>query len=153
MENIKTNTLTSARRGLDNTSSKILHEIYCAYPKEIPLKEISKKLEVVERTIQSSIKKINQYGVPIEYKINKNKEKIIRANIKEPISWILKEKIAAENMLSLFESIELNGNEVANNKKIINKRIYTEYLNSLNELFDKWSSLRLFEKLDQPTSK
>ena len=153
MENIKTNTLTSARRGLDNTSSKILHEIYCAYPKEISLKEISKKLEVVERTIQSSIKKINQYGVPIEYKINKNKEKIIRANIKEPISWILKEKIAAENMLSLFESIELNGNEVANNKKIINKRIYTEYLNSLNELFDKWSSLRLFEKLDQPTSK
>ncbi|MBA64910.1 MAG: hypothetical protein CMG55_03815 [Candidatus Marinimicrobia bacterium] len=153
MANIKTNTLTSARRGLDNTSSKILHEIYCAYPKEIPLKEISKKLEVVERTIQSSIKKINQYGVPIEYKINKNKEKIIRANIKEPISWILKEKIAAENMLSLFESIELNGNEVANNKKIINKRIYTEYLNSLNDLFDKWSSLRLFEKLDQPTSK
>ena len=70
MTNIKTNTLIAARRGLDKTSAKILHEIYCEYPKEITLGEISKKLCVVERTIKSSIKKINQYGVPIEYKIN-----------------------------------------------------------------------------------
>ena len=98
MTNIKTNTITTARRGLDNTSSMILHEIYLAYPEEVSFKALEKKLQVVEKTIQSSLNTINRYGVPIEYKINQKKEKILRANIKEPISWILKEKIAAEEV-------------------------------------------------------
>jgi len=69
---------------------------------------------------------------------------------KEPISWILKEKSAAENMLSLFENIDDNDSEIVKTQKTINKRIYTEYLESLNDLFDKWSSLRLLDKLDKP---
>ena len=149
MTNIKTNTITTARRGLDNTSSMILHEIYLAYPEEVSFKALEKKLQVVEKTIQSSLKTINRYGVPIEYKINQKKEKILRANIKEPISWILKEKIAAENMLCLFENNNFDGDDIIKNQKTINRRIYTEYLDSLNELFDKWSSLRLIEKLDE----
>ena len=150
MANSNINIVRSARRGLDNTSSLILHEIYLAYPKEVPLKTIGEKLHIVEKTIQSSIKRINNYGVPIEYKNNKNKEKTLRANIREPISWILKEKNAAENMLSLFENIDYNGSEIVKTQKTINKRIYTEYLDSLNDLFDKWSSLRLLDKLDRP---
>tara|TARA_B100002019_G_scaffold13078_1_gene10586 strand:+ start:82 stop:543 length:462 start_codon:yes stop_codon:yes gene_type:complete len=150
MANSNINIVRSARRGLDNTSSLILHEIYLAYPKEVPLKTIGEKLHIVEKTIQSSIKRINNYGVPIEYKNNKNKEKTLRANIREPISWILKEKNAAENMLSLFENIDYNGSEIVKTQKTINKRIYTEYLDSLNDLFDKWSSLRLLDKLDKP---
>jgi len=150
MANSNINIVRSARRGLDNTSSLILHEIYLAYPKEVPLKTIGEKLHIVEKTIQSSIKRINNYGVPIEYKNNKNKEKTLRANIREPISWILKEKNAAENMLSLFENIDDNGSEIVKTQKTINKRIYTEYLDSLNDLFDKWSSLRLLDKLDKP---
>ena len=150
MANTKKDTITAARRYLDRTSSMILHEIYLAYPKEISLKAMGEKLHIVEKTIQSSIKKINNHGIPIEYKISKNKEKTLRANIKEPISWILKEKDAAENMLNLFENVNLNGNEKVNNQKIINKRIYTEYLDSLNDLFDKWNSLRLLDKLDKP---
>jgi len=153
MANIKTDTLTSARRDLDNTSSKILHELYCAYPKEVSLKAISKKLRVVEKTVQMSIKRITQSGLPIDYNIDKNKNRTVRANFKEPITWILKEKKAAENMLSLFEDIEINGNETVNNKRKINRRIYIEYLNSLNELFDKWNSLRLLEKLEEPIPK
>ena len=151
MANNNTNTVTSARRGLDNTSSLILHEVYLAYPNEVSLKTIGEKLHIVEKKIQSSIKRINNYGVPIEYKNNKNKEKTLRANIKEPISWILKEKSAAENMLSLFESIDDHGSEIVMTQKTINKRIYTEYLESLNDLFDKWSSLRLLEKLEKST--
>ena len=151
MANNNTNTVTSARRGLDDTSSLILHEVYLAYPNEVSLKTIGEKLHIVEKTIQSSIKRINNYGVPIEYKNNKNKEKTLRANIKEPISWILKEKSAAENMLSLFESIDDHGSEIVMTQKTINKRIYTEYLESLNDLFDKWSSLRLLEKLEKST--
>ena len=150
MANNNTKTITSARRGLDNTSSLILHEVYLAYPNEISLKTIGEKLDIVEKTIQTSIKRINNYGVPIDYKNNKNKEKTLRANIKEPISWILKEKNAAENMLILFENIEDNGSEIVITQKTINKRIYTEYLDSLNDLFDKWSSLRLLDKLDKP---
>ena len=150
MANNNTKTIISARRGLDNTSSLILHEVYLAYPKEISLKTIGEKLDIVEKTIQTSIKKINNYGVPIDYKNNKNKEKTLRANIKEPISWILKEKNAAENMLILFENIDDNGSEIVITQKTINKRIYTEYLESLNDLFDKWSSLRLLDKLDKP---
>ena len=53
-------------------------------------------------------------------------------------------------MLNLFENVNPNGNEKVNNQKIINKRIYTEYLDSLNDLFDKWNSLRLLDKLDKP---
>ena len=114
------------------------------------MKTIGEKLHIVEKTIQSSIRRINNYGVPIEYKNNKNEEKTLRANIKEPISWILKEKSAAENMLSLFENIDDNDSEIVKIQKTINKRIYTEYLDSLNDLFDKWSSLRLLDKLDKP---
>ena len=139
----------AARRGLDSTSSLILHEVYLAYPNEVTFKAIGKKLKIVEKTIQSSIRRINNYGVPIEYKTDKNKQKFLRANIKEPISWILKEKIAAENMLTLLGKLEADSSEKGLSQKIINKRIYTEYLESLNELFDKWNSLRLFDKLEK----
>ena len=36
----------------------------------------------------------------------------------------------------------------ANGKRDINNRIYKEYISTLNELFDKWTSLRLFDQLD-----
>ena len=61
----------AARRGLDSTSSLILHEVYLAYPNEVTFKAIGKKLKIVEKTIQSSIRRINNYGVPIEYKTDK----------------------------------------------------------------------------------
>ena len=56
-------------------------------------------------------------------------------------------------MLSLFEIIDDHGSEIVMTQKTINKRIYTEYLESLNDLFDKWSSLRLLEKLEKSTWK
>ena len=153
MANTNTHMAVAARRGLDSTSSLILHEVYLAYPNEVTFKAIGKKLKIVEKTIQSSIRRINNYGVPIEYKTDKNKQKFLRANIKEPISWILKEKLAAENMLTLFGKLEADSSEKGLSQKIINKRIYTEYLESLNELFDKWNSLRLFDKLEKHNGK
>ena len=126
-----------------------MHEVYLAYPNEVTFKTIEKKLKIVEKTVQSSIRRINNYGVPIEYNTDKNKNKSLRANIKEPISWIFKEKIAAENMLTLLGELEVGSSEKCFSQKIINKRIYTEYLESLNELFDKWNSLRLFDKLEK----
>ena len=52
-------------------------------------------------------------------------------------------------MLTLFEDLDPDNSKEGLNQKIINKRIYTEYLESLNELFDKWNSLRLFDKLEK----
>ena len=84
----------------------------------------------------------------LSIKLIKIKKKLTRANIKEPVSWIIKEK-AAENMLTLFENFDSTSSEKCLSQKIINKRIYTEYLESLNELFDKWNSLRLIDKLEK----
>ena len=90
MTNTYTHMAVAARRGLDSTSSLILHEVYLAYPNEVTFKAIKKKLNIVEKTIQSSIRRISNYGVPFENKNNKNREKALLANIKEHISWILK---------------------------------------------------------------
>ena len=48
-------------------------------------------------------------------------------------------------MLKLIEDTPLNGNEDANKKKKINHRIYGEYVSALNDLLDKWTSLRLLD--------
>ena len=53
-------------------------------------------------------------------------------------------------MLTLFEDMDSNGAENVVRQQTINKRIYTEYLDSLNDLFDKWNSLRLLDQLDKP---
>ena len=52
-------------------------------------------------------------------------------------------------MLTLFEDLDSDKSKKGLYQKIINKRIYTEYLESLNELFDKCNSLRLFDKLEK----
>jgi ribonucleotide reductase alpha subunit len=67
----------------------------------------------------------------------------------EPISWIIKEKESAEVMLELIGELKMNGDEEINNKKNIMYRIYDEYVTNLNEAFDKWNSLRLFERLSE----
>ena len=67
----------------------------------------------------------------------------------EPISWIIKEKESAEVMLELIGDMKMNGDDKINNQKSIIYRIYNEYVTNLNEAFDKWNSLRLFEQLNQ----
>jgi len=49
--------------------------------------------------------------------------------------------------LDLIGQLPLNGKSGTNNKKNINHRIYEEYVETLNELFDKWTSLKLIEQL------
>ena len=51
-------------------------------------------------------------------------------------------------MLEIISDIPENGNSHTNGKRDINNRIYNEYISTLNELFDKWTSLRLFDQLD-----
>ena len=58
-----------ARRGLNSISSSILCLLYEIYPGALTINQISKKLNVREGSIKSSIRKIIASGVPLE-KIN-----------------------------------------------------------------------------------
>ena len=57
-------------------------------------------------------------------------------------------KISAEALLTQINEIELNENKTVNKKKLILQRMYEEYINELNNLFDKWNALRLIDQLD-----
>lgn len=140
-----------ARRGIDETSSKILHLIFKAYPSKISIKELAKELKIKEKTTLTLINKIKVSGIPIFISQNQEKEKIVQASINEPISWIIKEKQSAEVMLELIGDLKMDNNKSGqiNEKKNIIYRIYNEYVDLLNEVFDKWNSLRLFEQLSQ----
>ena len=52
-------------------------------------------------------------------------------------------------MLKLIKDIKLNGDDYVSNQKKINIRIYNEYINNINDLFDKWDSMRLIDKLGE----
>ena len=146
MKNIKTNTKKAARRHMSIISSSIFQELYEIYPKSITLKSLAKNLDLREKTIKSTINKAITEKVPIEISLSTSNEVIYRADPSEPISYILKEKQSAEEMLKLIQCIPPNGNEEANTKRNNNNRIYEEYVSTLNDLLDKWTSLRLVEE-------
>ena len=145
MKNIKTDPAIIARRGMDSISANILNETYRVYPRSLTVKILAKNLKIREKSVLSALRKISSYGVPVEIKINKNGEKEVKSSLKEPISWIEKEKASAEKMLSLLGELTPSSSESINNQRKINYRIYEEYVSNLNELFDKWASLKLID--------
>ena len=132
---------------MNNLSSKVIDKLYQNYPDAITLEEIAKVLKLREKSIQLAIRNAIKDGVPIEKVMSNNEETSYRADPMEPLSWIIKEKASAETMLDLIGQLPLNGKSGTNNKKNINHRIYEEYVETLNELFDKWTSLKLIEQL------
>ena len=143
MKNIKSDTKKVARRHMSSISSKIFQELYEIYPKSITLKSLAKNLDLREKTVKSTINKAMTEEVPIEISLSTDNEVTYKADPSEPISYILKEKQSAEEMLKLIQCIPANGNEEANRKRKNNNRIYEEYVLTLNDLLDKWTSLRL----------
>ena len=49
--------------------------------------------------------------------------------------------------LADIRQIEMNGDSNINKKKKIVERIYKEYLEDMEELIDRWYSLRLIQQL------
>ena len=145
MKNIKTDPAIIARRGMDSISANILNETYRVYPRSLTVKILAKNLKIREKSVLSALRKISSYGVPVEIKINQNGEKDVKSSLKEPISWIEKEKASAEKMLSVLGELTPSSSESINNQRKINYRIYEEYVSNLNELFDKWASLKLID--------
>jgi len=143
MKNIKSIREQSARRHMSTISSKVFQVLYELYPKSITLDKLAKILDLREKTIKSAISKAVSDQVPVEIIVSTDKSVSYKADPSEPIDYILKEKQSAEEMLSIIKKTPHNGSEEANNKKNINIRIYEEYVLTLNELFDKWTSLKL----------
>ena len=143
MKNIKYDTKKLARRHMSSISSIIFQELYEIYPKSITLRSLAKNLDLREKTVKSTINKAITEEVPIELSLSTNNEVTYKADPSEPISYILREKQAAEEMLTLIQPIPQNGNEEANRKRNNNNRIYEEYVSTLNDLIDNWTSLRL----------
>ena len=115
-------------------------------PSSISLSNLAKDLDLREKTIKASINTSLREGILIEQTMSSSDDISYRADPSEPISYILKEKESAEVMLKLIEDTPLNGNEDANKRKMINHRIYDEYVSALNDLLDKWTSLRLLDQ-------
>jgi len=152
MKNIKSDTKKVARRHMSSVSSIIFQELYEIYPKSITLKSLAKNLDLREKTVKSTINKAITEEVPIEISLSTNNEITYRADPSEPISYILKEKQSAEEMLKLIQCIPENGSEEANRKRNNNNRIYEEYVSTLNDLLDKWTSLRLVDNEERRKS-
>ena len=63
------------------------------------------------------------------------------------VHLIQKEKQNPEKAQEHMNNIEMNGDPSVNKKKRIVKRIYREYLKDMNDLIDRWYSLRLIQSL------
>jgi len=102
---------------------------------------------VKSKTLKSSITSLRKLNIPINV-LCIDAETRIKASLREPIYWMTNAKISADALLTQINEIELNENKTENNKKLILQRMYEEYINELNNLFDKWNALRLIYQLD-----
>ena len=99
------------------------------------------------KTLKSSITHLRKRNIPINI-LHIDPETKIKASLKEPIYWMTNAKISADALLTQINEIELNKNKTIKKKKLILQRMYEEYINELNNLFDKWDALRLIDQLD-----
>jgi len=138
---------TLTRHGIDKTSRRLLETILRGYPESIEIGELSKIIGVSGKTLKSSITRLRKLNIPINI-LHIDPETKIKASLKEPIYWMTNAKISADALLTQINEIELNENKTVNKKKLILQRMYEEYINELNNLFDKWNALRLIDQLD-----
>ena len=138
---------TLTRHGIDKTSRRLLETILRRYPESIEIGELSKIIGVSGKTLKSSITRLRKLNIPINI-LHIDLETKIKASLKEPIYWMTNAKISADALLTQINEIELNENKTVNKKKLILQRMYEEYINELNNLFDKWDALRLIDQLD-----
>ena len=138
---------TVTRHGIDKTSRRVLETILRCYPDSIEINELSKMIGVRSKTLKSSITRLRKLNIPINI-LHIDPETKIKASLKEPIYWMTNAKISADALLTQINEIELNKNKTINKKKLILQRMYEEYINELNNLFDKWDALRLIDQLD-----
>ena len=137
---------TLKRRGLDTCSSQILADVLESFPNSVSVKQLAHNTGKTEKYIKSKIRAMKRDDVPITLKRG-SRNNYVTTSLFEPVYWILKEKENAEMALEDLNKIEMNGDPSVNKKKRIVKRIYREYLKDMNDLIDRWYSLRLIQSL------
>ena len=137
---------TLKRRGLDTCSSQILADVLESFPKSVSVKQLALNTGKTEKYINSKLRAMKRNDVPISIKKG-SRNNYVTTSMFEPVYWILKEKENAEMALEDLNKIEMNGDPSVNKKKRIVKRIYREYLKDMNDLIDRWYSLRLIQSL------
>ena len=137
---------TLKRRGLDTCSSQILADVLESFPKSVSVKQLALNTGKTEKYINSKLRAMKRDDVPISIKKG-SRNNYVTTSMFEPVYWILKEKENAEMALEDLNKIEMNGDSSVNKKKRIVKRIYREYLKDMNDLIDRWYSLRLIQSL------
>lgn len=137
---------TLKRRGLDTCSSQILADVLESFPKSVSVKQLALNTGKTEKYINSKLRAMKRDDVPISIKKG-SRNSYVTTSMFEPVYWILKEKENAEMALEDLNKIEMNGDPSVNKKKRIVKRIYREYLKDMNDLIDRWYSLRLIQSL------
>ena len=137
---------TLKRRGLDTCSSQILADVLESFPKSVSVKQLALNTGKTEKYINSKLRAMKRDDGPISIKKG-SRNNYVTTSMFEPVYWILKEKENAEMALEDLNKIEMNGDPSVNKKKRIVKRIYREYLKDMNDLIDRWYSLRLIQSL------
>ncbi len=137
---------TLERRGVDSCSSQILAEVLGRFPKSMTVRQLANRTGKSERYIKRKVKDMKKDHIPIQLKRGP-KSNYVTTSLFEPVSWILKEKENAEMALEDINKIDMNGDPKVNKQKNIVKRIYREYLRDMNDLIDRWYSLRLIQNL------
>ena len=76
---------------------------------------------------------------------NKKSKSKVEQEFRDLVLWIIKTRLSAEKIL---ESIKIDKKSLNCPKRLIVLRIYKEYIEAFDEMYDKWNSLRLIDKLD-----
>ena len=125
---------------LDELSLKILNSALSYYDEnyelidlsDYPLLKNKKELNLIDNTFNP----VKKHGS----KINSNQD--LKKEFLDPIFLILNSKKFSQDILKKLEKINPKDKD-----ELIMIRMYKEYLKMLDEVFDKWNSLRLLEKL------
>ena len=125
---------------LDELSLKILDSALSHYGEncelidlsEYPLLKNKTELDMFDNTFNSNKK----------HDTKKKPNHNLKKEFLDPILLILNSKKFSQDVLNKLEKINPK-----NKDELIMIRVYKEYLKMLDEVFDKWNSLRLLEKL------
>lgn len=125
---------------LDELSLKILDSALSHYGENCELIDLS------EYPLLKNKKEIdmfdNRFNSNKKHRIKKKSNHNLKKEFLDPILLILNSKKFSQDVLNRLEKINPK-----NRDELIMIRMYKEYLKMLDEVFDKWNSLRLLEKL------
>tara|TARA_A100001011_G_scaffold394631_1_gene487493 strand:+ start:1399 stop:1821 length:423 start_codon:yes stop_codon:yes gene_type:complete len=125
---------------LDELSLKILNSALSYYDENYELIDLSDYPLLKNKKELNLFKNTFNPVKDHDAKINSNHD--LKKEFLDPIFLILNSKKFSQDVLNKLEKINPKDKD-----ELIMIRMYKEYLKMLDEVFDKWNSLRLLEKL------